>query len=145
MLDNCCHGVGLGVCVAAEELRVAACSSDFALPLGFADKHSALGSGLIAHLRSRAVPFAAALALALAHTLTSASVASSVTSSVTSAFTSTLAPAPPPPALASATPTTAALTTRCPGTMRRRRQSTVYAWPRASGAHTAACSWCARR
>jgi len=56
MLDNCCHGVGLGVCVAAEELRVAACSSDFALPLGFADKHSALGSGLIAHLRSRAVP-----------------------------------------------------------------------------------------
>jgi len=62
MLDNCCHGVGLGVCVAAEELRVAACSSDFAMPLGFADKHSALGSGLIAHLRSRAVPLATTLA-----------------------------------------------------------------------------------
>ena len=83
MLDNCCHGVGLGVCVAAEELRVAACSSDFALPLGFADKHSALGSGLIAHLRSRAVPFAAALALALAHALTSASVTSALISTLT--------------------------------------------------------------
>ena len=96
MLDNCCHGVGLGVCVAAEELRVAACSSDFALPLGFADKHSALGSGLIAHLRSRAVPFAAALALALAHALTSASVTSALTSTLTVALTSPPCPCPRP-------------------------------------------------
>ena len=176
MLDNCCHGVGLGVCVAAEELRVAACSSDFAMPLGFADKHSALGSGLIAHLRSRAVPLTTTLARV------PSPFSSPPPSSPPSPHRLPL-PLPPPPSTppptpynlhprrprprrphpAARTPTTfnpaartpaastpatrtpAARTTRCPGTTRRRRPSTAYASPRASGALIAPCSWCARR